>query len=158
MSVRSSLSRVLNRLFDTEPIMLNKPRLLRVCVNAFKCFASCFRLLMRFCNLSNTSAYSLLVARESIVDLYSTIMLICSYMSLVSNPTIILAVSLYKHSFLMFSTNIEFPSNGAILICVDTIPAKWCVDLESKVLNDYRVSFGLDQIVWSAYFTNRVWA
>ena len=76
--------------------MLSKPRLLRVCINVFKNFASCFRLLIRFCNPSNSSAYSLLVAREFIVDLYNSIVLICSYMSLVSNPTIILEVSLYK--------------------------------------------------------------
>ena len=137
------MSRVPNRLFDTEPMILNKPRLFWVCVNAFKWFASCFRLLIQFCNASSSSAYSLLVARESIVDLYSTIVLICSYMSLVSNPTIILAVSLYKYPFLIFSTNTEFPSSGVILICANTIPAKRSVDLESKVLNDYHVSFCL---------------
>lgn len=144
MSVRSSSSRVPNRLFDTEPMMLSKPRVLRVCVNAFKCFASCFRLLMRFCNPPNSSTYCLLIARESIVNLYDSIALICSYMSLVSNPTITLAVSLYKYPFPMFSTNTEFPSNGVIFICADTIPAKRSVDLESKVLNDYRVSFCLE--------------
>ena len=65
-------------------------------------------------------------------------------MSLVSNPTIILAVSLYKYPFFTFCTNTEFPSNGVIFICADTIPTMRSVDLQSKVLNNYRVSFCLE--------------